>query len=310
MPTELAVKNPQTSLTHRERIAQVLHESLANFLSQDSLMVSGSIAYHGLLAMFPFMLLLLGLSGIAIRQYELTGRLALVLQRYLPMRPDFILRNLVGISQAYGRIGLVSFLLLLWSSFGVFRPLEKALNKAWKVEKKRSWLGSRLLALEMAFILGFVLLASSALVGVSVYVHRWLYLPFLRSATPFLEVVHHVLISISAFCLTLAMFVVLFQRLPNRTVRTRQVLPSALITAVLWEGARSLFALLLPLFNYHHIYGSIGAVVALMTWAYVSSAVTLFGAQMSSALYRTLNPPAAIDVAPTVAPVHSAGEFR
>jgi membrane protein len=84
------------------------------------------------------------------------------------------------------------------------------------------------------------------------------------------------------------MFVVIFKALPNRPMSFRQVLPSALLTAVFWEGARSLFTLLLPVFNYRQVYGSIGVVVALMSWAYISSAVTLFGAQVSNTLYRTL----------------------
>jgi membrane protein len=45
--------------------------------------------------------------------------------------------------------------------------------------------------------------------------------------------------------------------------------------------------LLLPFFNYRQVYGSIGVVVALMFWVYISSAVMLFGAQVSRSLYRT-----------------------
>ena len=115
----------------------VLHQALLNFLEEDSLMVSASIAYHSLLAIFPLLLLLLGMSGLYIRRFELAGHLSVVLQRYLPIRTDIIMQNLVGISQAYGRIGLLSFLLLLWSSSGVFLPLEKALNRAWEVTARR-----------------------------------------------------------------------------------------------------------------------------------------------------------------------------
>jgi YihY family inner membrane protein len=84
------------------------------------------------------------------------------------------------------------------------------------------------------------------------------------------------------------MFVILFERLPHRPMQLRQVFPGAVLTALLWAVARSLFILFLPFFDYRHVYGSIGVVVALMTWAYVSSAVMLFGAQVSRSLYRTL----------------------
>jgi YihY family inner membrane protein len=68
----------------------------------------------------------------------------------------------------------------------------------------------------------------------------------------------------------------------------RQAWPGALLTALLWEAARLLFSLFLPFFNYRQVYGSIGVMVSLMTWAYVSSAVMLFGAQVSRTLYGTL----------------------
>src|ERR1035438_8835950 len=147
---------------------QVLGTALLNFFEEDSLMVSASIAYHSLLAIFPLLLLLLGMSGYYIKRFELTGHLSVVLQRYLPIRTDIIMQNLVGISRAYGRISVLSFLLLLWSSSGVFVPLEKALNRAWEVGVWRPWWKSRLVALEMAFIVGSLTLMAAGFVGVEI----------------------------------------------------------------------------------------------------------------------------------------------
>jgi membrane protein len=88
----------------------------------------------------------------------------------------------------------------------------------------------------------------------------------------------------------------------------RQAFPGALLTALLWAAARSLFTHLLPFLNYRQVYGSIGVVVALMTWVYISSAIMLFGAQVSRSLYRTwrVKPPAA--EAPAEGVVESAGK--
>jgi len=267
----------------------VLRDSAVNFYFEDSLMVSASIAYYSVLSIFPLMLLLLGLGGAIIHRFEFYGQLSQVLERYLPTHPDFIMRNLVGISRAYGRVGVFSFLLLLWSSSGVFMPLEKSLNRAWEVKQRRSWWKRRLLALEMALVLGFLVLISSALMGSNVYIHNVLQRWKFHDVQATMDFAYHALILTGTFAMTLMMFLVLFERLPNRPMRIGQVLPSALITALFWEAARSLFTLLLPLFNYHHVYGSIGVVVAFMTFAYVSSAVTLFGAQVSRRLYGTLS---------------------
>jgi YihY family inner membrane protein len=261
---------------HWVRARRVLGQSLVSFFQEDSLTVSASIAYHTILSLFPLMLLLVGLSGIFIGRFELSGQLAVVLERYLPMKPDFILRNLASISQSYGRVTLVSFVLLLWSSSGVFLPLEKALNRAWDVEEGRNWLRSHLVALEMALWVGVLILTSAALAGLNAYLHHWLQARVFHGTGIPIELAYHTFFIAATFGLTLVMFLVIFQRLPNHPLRVSEVLPGAVLTT------------LLPHFNYRHIYGSIGAMVALMTWAYVSSAVLLFGAQVSNALYRTL----------------------
>ena len=268
--------------------SRVLKESCIEFYDEDYLTVSASIAYYFLLSLFPLLLLVLGLSGIYIYQHNLAGRLAVVLQRVLPMDPDFILENVQGISQAYGRVGFASFLLLLWSSAGVFLPIEKSLNRAWGVEKERSWIRRRLLALEMTLLTGALIVATTALVGARGYVHDWVDYWLPDAAAFFTGVAYRGLLGLASLALTLAMFMILFKTLPNRPMRLREIFPSAFLTALLWQLARSAFTLLLPRFNYRHVYGSIGAVVALMTWAYAASVLMLFGARVSAALYRTV----------------------
>jgi YihY family inner membrane protein len=268
-------------------VREVLRDSLVNFFHENSLTISASIAYYSLLALFPMLLLLLSVSGIFIRRYELSGRLALVLGHYLPIKTEHIMRNLVGISRAYGSVTILSFLLLLWSSSGVFLPLEQALNRAWEVEKRRSWWRRRLLALEMAGIFGFLALLSTFLVGTRRYTHAWLSTWVARSLLPVVDFLYHGIFVAATFGITLCMFLVIFERLPNRPMTFRQAFPGALLTALFWQAARGLFMRLLPFFNYGQVYGSIGVAVALMTWVYISSAVMLFGAQVSRSLYRT-----------------------
>jgi YihY family inner membrane protein len=308
MATEIKTEKKTLPPGRWWQVREVLRDSLVNFLRENSLTVSASIAYYSLLALFPLLFLLLAVSGIFIRRYELSGRLALVLGHYLPVKADFIMRELVGISRAYGRVSILSFLLLLWSSSGVFLPIERALNQAWEVEKRRSWWRRRLLALEMAGIFGFLAMFSTLLVGTRVYIHAWLRTWVANSLLPLVEFSYRALFVAATFGITLCMFLVLFERLPNRPMALRQAFPGALLTALLWEATRALFTHLLPFLNYRQIYGSIGVIVALMTWVYISSAIMLFGAQVSRSLYRTWKVKAPAVEAPAEGVVKSAGE--
>ena len=308
MATEITAKGKTLSPGRWSQVRAVLRDSLVNFFRENSLTVSASIAYYSLLALFPLLFLLLAVSGLFIRRYELSGRLALVLGHYLPVKADFIMRELVGISRAYGRVSILSFLLLLWSSSGVFLPIERALNRAWEVEKQRSWWRRRLLALEMAGIFGFLAMLSTLLVGMRRYTHAWLRTWVASPVLPLVEFSYRALFVAATFGITLCMFLVIFERLPNRPMSFRQAFPGALLTALGWETARALFTHLLPFLNYRQVYGSIGVVVALMTWVYISSAIMLFGAQVSRSLYRTWRVEALAAEAPAEGVVESASK--
>jgi membrane protein len=291
-PRNLVGKIGRATLQWR-RVRQVLDESLVTFLKEDALTTSASVAYFALLSIFPMLLLLVSLSGIYINRFELSGQLTQVLEGLLPMRPDFIMKELVQISKGFGRITLISITLLFWTSSGVFIPLEKALDGAWEVENRRSWWRSYLVAMEMAFLFGAFILVYAGVLSFSVYLQdmssRWV---ALYSTPAVVQVLYQIGLTALAFGMTLGVFIILFKRLPNRYLEIGKVLPGAFLTAVLWEAARILFMFFLRRFHYSHVYGSVGVVVALMTWLYVSSVVTLFGAHVSHNLYKTLKVPA------------------
>src|SRR5262249_34516429 len=157
------------------------------------------------------------------------------------------LKNLQGISQAYGRVGFASFVLLWWSSAGVFMPIEKSLNRAWGVQVERSWLRRRLVALQMALIFAFLILVSSVFVGLNLTLrafHDWALSWLLYESRPLIALGSRLLLSLVSFGMTLGGFIVLFERLPNRRMSLRHVFPSAFLTALLWQGARMAFTFL------------------------------------------------------------------
>jgi YihY family inner membrane protein len=182
-------------------------------------------------------------------------------------------------------------------------PIEKSLNRAWGVQNERAWIRRRLLALEMVLIFAFLILVSSAFVGVNFKLRTstdWLPRWVLYQSRSLVVVGSRVLLGLASFAMTLAGFIVLFERLPNRPMSLRQVFPSAFLTAILWQAARIVFTFLLTRFNYRHVYGSIGAMVSFMTWAYFSSAVMLYGARVSYALHRTVEEPIPSSDTPSV----------
>jgi len=81
------------------------------------------------------------------------------------------------------------------------------------------------------------------------------------------------------------MFAFIYKFMPRAEVTWRDTLPGAFLAGLLWELAKYIFASSLQYFHYDQIYGSVGAVVAVLTWSYVSSLILLFGAQLTKVFH-------------------------
>ena len=89
-----------------------------------------------------------------------------------------------------------------------------------------------------------------------------------------------------SYLVTVALFVVVYRFMPRAQVTLRDTFPGAFLGGLLWEFAKYIFAWSLSYFHYDQIYGSVGAVVAVLTWSYVSSLILLFGAQLTAVFHR------------------------
>src|SRR5436853_180408 len=86
--------------------------------------------------------------------------------------------------------------------------------------------------------------------------------------------------------ITITLLSLVYRFMPNARVRLRATVPGAIIAGLVWEAGKYIFAWSLHDFHYDQLYGSVGAVVAILTWGYVSSLILLFGAQLTAVFHR------------------------
>ena len=83
--------------------------------------------------------------------------------------------------------------------------------------------------------------------------------------------------------LSFSTFMVLYRYMPNTEVRFRNIWLGAFMASLAFEGAKWGFLHYVNTYSVHNVlYGSVGAVVALLTWVYVSAIILLFGALLTS----------------------------
>ena len=265
----------------------MISHAVHQFHENDLFASAAAMSYFGLMTLFPALLLLLALSNKIAAGNEM---IAHVVQVY-PGSTEFLRSTIRSLSTISTGVVITCAIVVLWAGSWVFAIVERALNRIWGTSH-RTFVHGRLLTLGMIGIAGLLLSASVFLTSILVYLHdigarlspRQLerYPLLLSAGSLFWQLVFAAV----SLLVTFALFAVVYRFMPNAYVTLRDTVPGAFIGSLLWEGAKYVFAWSLSYFNYEQIYGSVGAVVAVLTWGYVSSLVLLFGAQLTGVFHR------------------------
>ncbi|MGB8770117.1 MAG: YihY/virulence factor BrkB family protein [Candidatus Korobacteraceae bacterium] len=238
-----------------------------------------SVAANGILSFFPFIVLLLTLIRRVFHSQAMYNVVLELLRDYLPSNKDFVIRNLQFLASVRGRGQVLSFVMLLITSTGIFLPLEVALNRIWGFKKNRSYLMNLVVSLGLIMGCGCLAMLSIALTAQNLKL-----LGFVIDGQNFVfEGLGFVVMKASAILATIAIYFLIYWVLPHGKVPARAVLPAAVITGLVSEAAKYIYILLLPWLNFQEVYGPFAVSVTLMFWSFWSGMLLLGGAYLSAA---------------------------
>lgn len=254
---------------------------------------AASLAYYALFSLFPLLLVLISVLGFILKSGQAYDVVVNFITTVLPNSRGVIESNFQEILNRRGTIGLIGLVGAFWSASGFFNTLVRNINRAWLGIKPRDIIRTRLLALAMIVLLILLLilsLTSSMLLDIIRLIDSPLIDPNVIEtsfAWTFLRVFVPILI-------TYIMFAAAYRWIPNTNVQWIACLSGALWTTVAWEVAKWLFTIYLSsgIVRYEILYGSLGAVLALMFWIYVSCLIILLGAHLTASIdqRRTIKP--------------------
>ncbi len=265
----------------------MVSEAVHQFHENDLFTSAAAMSYFGLMTLFPALLLLLVLSN---RVAAGSHMISQIVQVY-PGSTKFLEDTLKSLSGVSTGVIITCAVLVLWAGSWVFAVVERALNRVWGTTH-RTFLHGRALTLAMIGVVGLLLSISVLITSILVYMQdvagrlspRQLehYAVLATVGSLFWQIVFAVV----SLLVTFALFAIVYRFMPNAHVTVWDTIPGAVIGGLLWEAAKYGFAWALSYFNYEQVYGSVGAVVAVLTWGYVSSLVLLFGAQLTGVFHR------------------------
>lgn len=254
--------------------------STAKYLMQtDVHTFAFSVAANSILSFFPFLMLMMTLIRRVFHSRVMYEVVVQLLKDYLPAGQDFLIRNLTSMVNSRQRVQFASLVILLVTSSGVFLPLEVALNRIWRFNKNRSYLGNQVVSFGLAFACGALALLSIALTAVPVGTLEFLLRGY---GAGFVRVVGFLVMKVFAIAASITIFFLIYWLLPNGKVPARTVLPAAIIMGLLCEALKYAYILALPWLNFQEVYGPFALSVTMMFWAFLSGLLLLAGAHLSA----------------------------
>jgi YihY family inner membrane protein len=238
------------------------------------------IAYYGFFSLFPLLLVLVSVLGYvlaghpglrndivdsAFAQFPVIGR-SLRAQAHV----DALQGNVVAV--------VIGGVTALWAGLGVAQSAEVAMNTVWDVPREQwpNFIFRRVRAILMLLLLGVVVIASTFVTGAGS--SGW----FGHAALGWLV----------GFVLNVGLFTLAYRVLTAMDLRWRDVLPGAVVAAVVWTALQALggYYVTHQLDSASDVYGTFALVIALLVWISLGAQVALFCAEINVVWQRKLWP--------------------
>lgn len=247
--------------------------------------VSGNaaqLAYYMLFSIFP--MLLIAATLLAYLHIDKDSVFNMIKEFAPDQIMDFLEENLNNLlTQKNGGLLSIGIIATLWSASNGMNAVMKSLNKAYGVTNKRNYVVQRLLSM-------FFTLAMLATVGATLLLLVFgqqigmFLINHLNFSEDFLSFWNNLRWTVTLIVI-FVVFTFLYWVAPNRRSTLISVLPGALFSTIGWTVASLGFAYYVNNFgNYSATYGSIGVIIILMLWFYLTGIILMIGGELNATL--------------------------
>ncbi|MBS4536388.1 YihY/virulence factor BrkB family protein [Clostridium sp. D2Q-14] len=256
---------------------------LKNRIKQDEVPALGAqLTYYLILSFFPFLIFLITiLSYTTFSSEDFIVRLSTI----LPKQSFDIVYDVIKEVVDNGSTSLLSFSIIgtLWSASNGVAAMIKGLNKSYNQNENRSFFKLRgygiliTIALSLGIILAFTLLVFGEVLGN--YIFNALGLSY------YFKIFWNIVRLIFPIFLLILVFILFYKFAPNKKLKIKDVFPGAIFSTFSWITISLVFSYYVNNFsNYTKVYGSIGGIIILLIWLYISSIIVLIGGELNATL--------------------------
>jgi membrane protein len=269
------------------RAGGLIKKTISETREDNVLGIAAQVAYNFFFSLFPLLLFIAPMLSLLGDKRKIVSDLLSRLAEVAPPDALSLLSKVINdVIFAQNAPGLISVgaVLAAWSGSNIFTTFMDALDTAYDVKDERPWWKKRLLALAVlaGWTVIIILVTAILLAGDSIVQYAQTHLGMAGTAVKVWAVLQFPL----AIALLLGFFYVMYWLLPNVKQDKRQILVGSIVAAFLFVIATLLFRLYVQHFPANRAYGTVGAVMVLLSWMYVVSVVILVGGELNSELHH------------------------
>ena len=270
-----------------------LADAIGRFQRHRCTTAAAAIAFHVLFSIFPLLLLITAIAGTSLRNPEVRSRIVDGLMSTLPLEASARAQidHVLTVADAnLAAIGIVGAVALIWSASGMLGSVRGAMELAWGGHGgTRPFVRGKLVDAVLLTIL-VTLILSSFVLGVLVGFAPRLPSTLVQESGVVRDIVEAVRSWVGLAASLLSTFLVTllaYKLLPTPRPPLRYAVTAAALASIGFEIARRAFEVYLThIARYDLVYGSIGSVIALLFFVYISAIILLFGAELGASLRR------------------------
>jgi membrane protein len=242
--------------------------------------MSAQLAYYFLLSLFPLLIVMFSLLPyLPIHEHDMLG----MIRGFAPEEAMQLIEKNVNEIMSHRHGGLLSFGVIgtIWSASNGINAIVKAFNKAYNVKESRSFIVSRGMAILLTFGMILVFIVAIILPVFGREIGVFLFAQFGYS-DEFIRLWNTISVAVSAVILFL-IFTGLYWIAPNVKLRCRSAFPGAIFATIGWIVSSLCLSFYVGNFSTYTVtYGSIGAIIVLMVWLYISAFIIILGGEINA----------------------------
>lgn len=245
---------------------------------------AAEISFYLLLFIFPF--LIFTISTIVYIPTFTLNKSILIMKNIIPESAFNIIISIINSAIENKSLGFLisSFILTLWTSSRLIRTLIRWMNKSYNVKETRSFIKVSVISFIFTLSILVVIFSSTILLVFGKFIGYFIF-TLIRLDSIFIYI-WNVLRYIVGILTIIIIMINLYKYTPNKSLKIKDVIPGSIISTLVWLSISFFYSYYVNNFsNYEFIYGSIGGIIVLITWLYLSSWSILIGLEVNAQLY-------------------------